>query len=115
MMFGIMGFFSRLLPGSQSITMFGYEAVWLDLSLITFVFAYFGLFNSDLLALNMSPIKYDSSYQPDSFYEDLKFRLDDVIQKDEPYLNPKLTLLELSGLLNCNPLDLSRIINKNMK
>lgn len=111
----LVGYLSRLIPDFRAITVFGYETMWFVLSLITFIFAYFGLFNSEILALNIKPVKYEGSYQPDSFYEDLKLKLEKLMNEDEPFLNPKLTLAELSKSLSCNSRDLSRVINERYK
>ena len=114
------GFISKFVKGLEFSTVFSYNFVWLLISFLSFLFAYFSFFDSDILSIPEESTKdesnkYEQGYFSDDFYDGLKDELEKLMISDCPYLNPKLTLSELARMSGKNQRDLSRVINEHYK
>lgn len=119
------GFASKFIEGLEFSTVFSYNFVWLLISFLSFLFAYFSFFDSDILSIPQDSSikesnkeeagKYEQGYFSDDFYNDLKDELEKVMTSESPFLNPKLTLSELAQITGKNQRDLSRVINEHYK
>ncbi|MDP2722930.1 MAG: helix-turn-helix domain-containing protein [Bacteroidales bacterium] len=112
-LFWFYGFVSKYVEGLQFSTVFTYNFVWLLISFLTFLFAYFSYFDSDILSIPEKQTKYEQGYFSADFYDSLKDELENVMNSEKPFLNPKLTLSELARQMGKNQRDLSRVINEH--
>lgn len=111
----ILGFFTKMNPDLYFTTLISYNSIWLLISVITFLFAYFSYFDADILFIKQQKSKYEQGYFSGDYYKKLKNKLDEAMQREKPFLNPKLTLSELAKITEHNPRDLSRVINEQYK
>lgn len=83
--------------------------------LINFVFAsalvYKGLHHAGALTGLIDPQKYYGSQMRDDEMENIREKLIDMMEHSKPYLNPNLTIKELSEQLNIHQKYLSQVIN----
>lgn len=110
--FWFFGFISKYNIHLQFGTAFSYNIVWALISFLTFAFAYISFFESGIISIPEKIVKYEQGYFEDSYYDDLKSKLDQTILDESPFLNPKLTLSHLSISMGVNQRDLSRVINE---
>ncbi|MBL0082847.1 MAG: AraC family transcriptional regulator [Saprospiraceae bacterium] len=106
------GFVSKYIESLHFATVFTYNFAWLLISFLTFLFAYFSYFDSDILSIPEKPTKYEQGYFANDYYLQLKEELEKFMENEKPYLNPKLTLSELARTMGKNQRDLSRVINE---
>lgn len=109
------GFVSKYIESLQFTTVFTYNFVWLLISFLTFLFAYFSYFDSEILSIPEKQTKYEQGYFAPDYYLQLKEELEKVMINEMPYLNPKLTISELARIMGKNQRDLSRVINELYK
>jgi AraC-like DNA-binding protein len=106
---------SALGPAVQSITGFeyiDYNIAWVALSFTTFSLAYFAIIQQDIFKLDVIPVKYERSGLSSEQLDALKEKLSRCMDSQKPYLNPKITLNDLSGIAEIPAKDLSRLINE---
>lgn len=86
------------------------------ISISVYIFGYLNLKQSDILPITVSKVlkkKYRTSNLKKLQSEDLYEKLIDFLEKEEPYLDPEITLKSLASQLHLSPHQLSQVINEN--
>ena len=104
----VIGFYNPL-------SIFGYGMIWLTLVFITYALAYFAMNQPELFKMPLELKKEKDSLLKDNELDLLKTQLKQLMQKEKPYLKPRLTLQELAKMLNVNTSILSNVINAEFK
>lgn len=91
---------------------FGYQLVWIVLSCAMIVLGYYTLLNSEIITYDTTAKKYESKPTGIENINELSLKLGKIMSESKPYLNPKLTLAELSEMSGINTHLLSRVINE---
>ena len=100
---------TQLLPRPGSIVI---DVAWILMSFIPMVLAYFAIGRHELFRLLPITRKYEGSLLSEAEVTDLQTRLLALMANEKPYLQPGLTLADLSRLLSSTPKELSRVINE---
>lgn len=90
----------------------GYHFVWISLSCSIIALGYYALSNPEALLNGALQKKYESKPAGLDNIDELNKKLAKVMKEIKPFLNPKLTLSELSEISGINSHLLSRIINE---
>lgn len=98
------------------------DAIWIILSLTVFFLGYFAMKQPEIFKLkerevveeeNKSELlQEESPIEQDTEMIALKEKLEQIMQKDKPYLNPRLALSDLAEMADTNLHTLSRLINE---
>ena len=106
-------FLARIIGTYNIVTALGYFIVWLVLPFIVYALGYFAMRQPELFRM---PAWFreekPSTAENDQMVVDAKVRLEQVMDLDKPYLNPRLSLFELAKILSVTPHVLSRVINQ---
>jgi len=115
------------------------DVIWIGFSLTVFLLGYYAMKEPEIFRIPQStygprptprpleatapaatePPPDEHTAEPPSeeeplFDEALKERIEQLMERDQPYYNPKLTLSELAELAGTNPHELSRAINQGI-
>lgn len=99
------------------------DTLWIGFSLTIFLLGYFALREPDIFRLPAQPTTPDTSSTllpreekpPETALDHrLKVKLEQLMEEETPYVNPKLTLSDLATMAGTNTHDLSRVINQGM-
>lgn len=107
------GFVSKYIESLHFTTVLSYNFVWILLSCLTFLFAYFSYFDANILATPLKTGKYEQGYASPDHYSALKNQLETFMSDKKPFLNPQLSLSDLSTQIGANQRDVSRVINEH--
>lgn len=88
------------------------DFAWISLALNTYLISYFALNNPSLFNKEDQVEKYRISQINKDMSTHLKSELAGLMNKQKPYLNPKLTLQQLADMMKTNTHTLSRVINE---
>lgn len=88
------------------------DITWVLFAGTPFLVAYFAVSEPELFRKTEVPEKYKYSNLTDESASRMKNKLNDLMVDQKPFLNPKLTLLELAEMLETNTNTLSRVINE---
>ncbi|MEZ4825385.1 MAG: helix-turn-helix domain-containing protein [Bacteroidia bacterium] len=88
------------------------DILWLLFSCTTYFLGFFAMNQPEIFKLPKVVEKYKDSSLSDKEMKTYKDRLQIVMESKKAYLNPELTLTELSELVNTNTHTLSRVINE---
>ncbi|QQS35975.1 MAG: AraC family transcriptional regulator [Ignavibacteriales bacterium] len=102
----------RIFDPSGSGDYLGYQLVWISLSCSIITLGYYTLSNPEILTFVSASKKYESKPTGIENIDEVSVKLDNIMRETKPYLNPKLTLTELSEISGINTHLLSRIINE---
>lgn len=100
-----------------------YQVIWFSVSIITYVVGYFAMFSPEIFKVSSediipkSPLTITKTPSAKKIIasEDLKIwktQLITVMDQQKPYLNPKLTLGDLAGLMTLEKVLVSRVIHE---
>lgn len=90
-----------------------YNFLWIALSFVTYFLGYFAMTRPEIFQMERRiPPKYQSSAATKESLDKLQKKLEDLLCQDKPYLQPDLTLEELSKQLKSKPHTISRLINE---
>ncbi len=101
---------------------FQYRSLWIVLALLTYLFGYYMLSHQQLFQVDemegdgkkaLSIAKYQSSPAQDEVYDQVKSRLEHLMQEEKPFKEPGLTLESLAKKVGTNRVILSRVINES--
>ncbi|MEO0898684.1 MAG: helix-turn-helix domain-containing protein [Bacteroidota bacterium] len=98
------------------------DSLWIGFSLTVFLLGYFALKEPDIFRLPetqvenplieaINPPEEDAEKEQEVDTE-LKMRVGEWMEKERPFLNPKLSLPDLAEQIGTNPHELSRVINQ---
>lgn len=92
------------------------QALWLSIAFIILFIAYYGMTEPDLfkLVLVVKPRKYVQSKLSNDDLDHLKEKLEQVMEKQKPYLNRKLLKAELAELLGVSNPEIARLLNERI-
>lgn len=90
------------------------DLTWILLSGTPFLVAYFAMSQPELFRTTEVFEKYRFSNLNDESAATLKTQLTRLMDTEKPFLNPKLTLLELAEMMETNTHTLSRVINESL-
>jgi len=88
------------------------DITWMIVSGLPFFVAYFAINQPELFRMTEASEKYRFSNLSEESVLDLKGQLGKLMLDKKPFLNPKLTLLELAEMIETNTHTLSRVINE---
>ncbi len=88
------------------------DLTWILFAGTPFLVAYFALSQPELFRISETSEKYRFSSLSDESVNNLKEQLHQLMLNEKPFLNPKLTLLELAEMIETNTHALSRVINE---
>lgn len=93
------------------------DFLWIVFSITTYFFGYYAITRPEIFTLlpteeAMGPEKEKQVSIPDESFVKLKNELSQLMTTQKPYLNPKLSLQELSDLMESNVHTISRLINE---
>ncbi len=88
------------------------DLLWLLFSVIVFYLGYHAIRQPELLRLKVEEKKYKDSLLSDEEFDKVKSTLERLMSVDRVYLNPDLTLPELSNKIPTSVHTLSRVINE---
>ena len=95
------------------------DVIWLVFSSVTYCLGYFAMNQPELFKLPEESLDEDHPLETLGNTEDtkedispMKNKLGDMMAKEQPFLNPKLTLAELADMMDTTPHNLSKIINE---
>ncbi|RMG72676.1 MAG: helix-turn-helix domain-containing protein [Bacteroidetes bacterium] len=88
------------------------DTAWFAFSFTSFLMGYFAMNHPEIFKLPKVVEKYKGSQLPDDELSTYKGRLVRVMEQDKAFMNPELTLSELSALVKTNTHTLSRVINE---
>ena len=95
----------------NTLTSMGYNIVWFILPCITYALGYFAMYQPEVFKLPIPEVKSNRETISQEDFDSLKIKIQQVMQEEKPYLNPKLSLGQLAKLLEITPHILSRVIN----
>ncbi len=94
------------------------QAIWLGISLLILLLAYYGFREPDLYQIatetESTSGKYASSKFSTKDLDRLKEELDDIMERQKPYLNQKLLKAELAELIGISNPELARLLNEKI-
>lgn len=93
------------------LSVYGYRFVWITLVFLTYSLAYFAMSQPELFKMQVSEKKEKNMVLEDVELKNLKIALEELMKKGKPFLQPKLSLRDLSSLLDVNTNILSNVIN----
>lgn len=108
----VMGLFD-----SYWITRTSWQLVWFSLAIVILFITYHGIQDPELYRIQIpveAPIKYAKSKYSQSDLDELKQRLDQLMNSKKPYLNRKLLKSELAELLGVSKPELARLLNERI-
>ncbi|MFK7921383.1 MAG: helix-turn-helix domain-containing protein [Bacteroidia bacterium] len=88
------------------------DVVWGLFSTLTFILGYFAMNQPEIFKLPKTVEKYKDSSLTETEMSRYKGRLIKAMEQEEIYMNPELTLGELSDIVQTNTHTLSRVINE---
>lgn len=88
------------------------DVVWGLFSTLTYILGYFAMNQPEIFKLPKAVEKYKDSSLTDTEMSRYKGRLNKAMEEQEVYMNPELTLGELSDIVQTNTHTLSRVINE---
>lgn len=113
------------------------DVIWIGFSLTVFLLGYYAMKEPEIFRIPQSTygprplpdptepteapapeptsheLTLDTPAEEEPFFDEaLKERIEHLMEKDQPYYNPKLTLSEMAELAGTNPHELSRAINQ---
>ncbi len=88
------------------------DVVWGLFSLLTYILGYFAMNQPEIFKLPKTVEKYKDSTLTDNEMARYKGRLIKAMEEQEVYMNPELTLSQLSEIVQTNTHTLSRVINE---
>ncbi|OJJ14198.1 hypothetical protein BKI52_43795 [marine bacterium AO1-C] len=101
---------------------FNYNIAWLILAFITYTLGYFAMFTPEIFKVAVEEVAPKTLFSPkpvpakkelnEADLTHWKNQLTQVMQTEQPYLNPKLTLADLAELMELDKLLVSRIIHE---
>lgn len=94
------------------LTWVSYRGVWLTLSFISYVLAYFAILQPDLFKLPPEPVPPVAQGMEEVELRQLKATVHQIMCVRQSYLAPKLKLAELAEQVQVSPHVLSRVINE---
>ncbi|OJJ17738.1 AraC family transcriptional regulator [marine bacterium AO1-C] len=102
--------------GNKFIARPTHHGLWLSIAFIILFIAYYGMTEPDLfkLATIIKPKKYAQSKLSTKDLDRLKDKLDQLMEKNKPYLNRKLVKAELAELLGVSNPEIARLLNERI-
>ncbi|EAY29113.1 helix-turn-helix domain-containing protein [Microscilla marina] len=102
--------------GNKFIAQTTRQALWLSIALIILLIAYYGMTAPDLfrLASVVKTKKYAHSRLSQKDLDQLKYKLEQLMENKKPYLNRKLLKSELAGLLGVSNPEVARLLNERI-
>lgn len=97
---------------TQILTHTAIDITWVIFSANSFLMAYFALNQPELFRITEVTEKYKYSHLTEELASKLRRQLSTLMEEEKPFLNPKLTLLQLAEMLETNTNTLSRTINE---
>ncbi len=91
---------------------FAYKIIWVGLTILVYVMGFFAVKQPELFKLAVSSKKYQGSNLSSQDIHQMGKRLDQLMQAEKPFLNPKLTKSELATMAKTNTSNISRVINE---
>ncbi|MFK7934913.1 MAG: helix-turn-helix domain-containing protein [Saprospiraceae bacterium] len=94
-----------------------WQFVWLSLAIIILFITYYGMVEPDLYRITPlvnEPKKYSQSKLKLNDLDQLKTRLDQLMEEQKPYLNRKLLKSELAEMLGVSNPDIARLLNERI-
>ena len=115
LLFWLIGFVCSNVLGLQNV-LFGYNAVWIALSLFIYLIAYFALTQPEIFKVHLLHYSETRSKNHPRLQENeiaqLKSNLDTLMNQQKVFTNNKLTLSILAQHLNTSTNNLSWLLNK---
>lgn len=110
--FWIFSFILRFVSPSLIEDFFGYQMVWVSLSCSVIALGYYTLSNPEVFQKQQNQKKYESKPAGIENIEELSLKLESLMIEEKPFLQPKLTISDLSKISGISLHLLSRIINE---
>ena len=104
------------LVGISTVTRVGWSLVWFNIAILILFIAYYGIKEPDLykVAALSGTKKYAQSKFTEQELDQLKYKLDQLMQEKKPYLNRKLLKRELAALLGVSNPEIARLLNERI-
>ena len=106
------GVMADTLINGESPNLNAYKIIWISLTFLVYVTGFFAIRQPEIFKISLDEKKYKGSSLTDEDIIRLGGQLDKVMKEQKPYLNPKLTKLDLAKLTDINTSNLSRVINE---
>lgn len=103
---------SSMLNIFQGIGEIAYSGVWSVMALISCTFGFYSIRQPEIFRITVEPEKYKGSTLSNARIEEIAAKLSELMETNKPYLNNRITLNEISDMINENRKDVSRIINE---
>lgn len=110
-----MSYLSWVTANYNVLSAIGYRTVWVILPFITYALGYFAIRQPELFKITPEDTSEKKTVYNDENLEVLKEKVSRSMIEHRPFLNPKLTLQDLSNLTEIKPHLLSRVINKGFE